>query len=464
MKKLYSLLLILFVCTKLIYAQGCGDATIGFVMTSLNRGETIFATNPNKAFTPASITKLITTATSLAVLGDDFRFKTEVFACGKIEDGVLKGNIVIVAGGDPTINSAYFDDNTDLLTDICDAISHFGIKKVDGDIVADVSIFDSQALPSGWDSPDVGNYYAAGIYGLSFYDNMVAVSFRSSKAGTKPQIISFFPPIDGFEVDNRLTAKKGVGDNAYFSGRPYINRRKVTGEIEANNTRFIVKADLGNPPKALIEALMDSLVDRNIIVRGSSKISFASVPRNDTFKMILSYYSPKLLDIVRQTNHHSINMFAEALVKQLSLRESKKGSFDGGLKVIKKYWKSKGLDVETLNIKDGSGLTVTNTFSPKMLNDMLKIIYSDKKLFDSFLQTLPRAGREGTVRKLLKGTRLEGKAYLKSGSISGVQCYAGYIIDGNNSYSLVVMANNIVGRRRNCVAEIERLILNKMGY
>lgn len=452
-----------FCCSLSLFSQNLSDARMSLIITDITSDATIADIDSRTPMTPASITKLITTATALELLGENFRFATEIFIDGNISDSTLHGNLIVRAVGDPTIGSSYFSDR-DFLSRWSDAICRYapaGISRIEGDIVADLSLFDSVAIPAGWSSPDIGNYYAAGVYGLSFYDNIVAVTFRTAQSGTKPSIIGIYPHIKDFTVVNRLTSKRGVGDNSFFSGVPYSLQRTITGSLEINTSNFIVKADNGNPPLVLLQAFRDTLQQRGISLLGNIRISFDKYyPRHNHLVPLFVAFSPPLADIIRITNVYSNNMFAESLAKYIALFSTDRASFDRGLNVIKTFWSKRGIDIAHLNMLDGSGLTAANTFPAALLNDLLIYMYRHSTNYDVFLRSLPVAGVSGTVRNFLKDTPLAGKAHLKSGSIGGVQCYAGYICKGEKTYSVVVMANGFRGKRRNIVASIEKLILN----
>lgn len=189
-----------FGCSLSLFSQSSSDVRMSLIITDIASDTTIADIDSRTPMTPASITKLITTATALELLDDDFRFATEILIDGNISDSTLHGNLIVRAVGDPTIGSSYFSDR-DFLSRWSNAICRYapaGISRIEGDIVADLSLFDSVAIPAGWSSPDIGNYYAAGVYGLSFYDNIVAVTFRTAKSGTKPSIIGIYPHIKDF--------------------------------------------------------------------------------------------------------------------------------------------------------------------------------------------------------------------------------------------------------------------------
>lgn len=464
MNKKNATLLLLLMCGMLrLWGQNSVGEQMSLIITDLKKGNTVTAKNDKQPLTPASIVKLITTATALEILGDDFQFKTEIIIRGEVICGTLDGDLVIKAGGDPTLGSAYMDDNN-FLSDWTDVVKRLNISKINGDIVADVSIFDRQPLPQKWSSPDVGNYYAAGVYGLSFYDNTLAVAFHTGRAGSKAQITDIFPNVSGVTIDNRLFAEKGVGDNAYFSGVPYSFHRTVTGSIEAMSERFVVKADNGNPSMALLQALRDSLIKAGISVDGKLKVyNGKCLSKSERAKSaIFSSYSPKLSDIVKVINTHSHNVFAEYLLKYLSLQRAKQGCFDKGIDELKNCWKNRGVDVSQWQLYDGSGLTKNNLLTAQSLNKLLIYMHSDSRYYDAFIASFPVAGVNGTVRNLFKNTPLAGRAYLKSGSMAKVQCYAGYIVTDRGYYSIVVMLNGFAGKRRDTVSKIENVILEEI--
>ena len=149
---------------------------------------------------------------------------------------------------------------------------------------------------------------------------------------------------------------------------------------------------------------------------------------------------------MEKTNHVSHNLFADALLKTIGLRYKNPqkhviSSFGKGIEVMKSYWKGKGLDISSLRITDGSGLAPTNKVTARFLNDLLTYMVKSKHA-EAFMSSLPQAGVEGSVRNFLKESSLSGKAFLKSGSMSGVRCYAGYVKNQGKTYSVVLLTNN----------------------
>jgi len=455
MKKLYTLSLLLIANCFFVTAQNnLKGASVGFVVTDLETEKTLVSQNAETHLTPASVSKLITTATSLELLGADFRFETTLQYDGTLSNGVLNGNLYICGGGDPTLGSKFFE--TDFLVEWYNVLKINGIEQITGKIIAETQIFDNQPLPNGYPLIDIGNWYAAGTYGLSVFDNIVNVYFESGAAGTKPKISKIEPKINNLEIENNLISKKGVGDCAIFSGLPYENTRKVDGSIDANRTDFLVRADMPNPPSVLADTLTNYLITNGIIINGEILDTlFFPTPKI----VFHRHFSPPLSEIIKNVNHRSNNMFAEHIFKFLSTQNSKQANFSASVDLTKKFWEEMGLNVSAFSITDGSGLSPNSEISAQFINDLLVFMYKKSENSDVFFESLPIAGQSGTIAKFLKNTELEGKAYLKSGSISKVQTYAGYIVLDTKTYAVTIFVNNFSTSRATVRKEIEKMLL-----
>ena len=456
MKKFYTLILILN-CV-FVNGQNTKDhlkgASVGIVITDLATEKPVFTQNSQTPLSPASVSKLITTATALELLGADFRFETALQYDGTLSNGVLNGNLYICGGGDPTLGSKFFEN--DFLAEFLNILQINGIKQISGTIIADTQLFDNQPLPSGYPLIDIGNWYATGTFALSVFDNIINVYFESGAAGTKPKITKISPQVTGLQIENNLISKKGVGDCAIFSGFPYENRRKVDGSIEANKTDFVVRADMPNPPSVLVDTFTNYLIANGIIIN-SKKLDTLIYP---TKKYLLyKHFSPPLSEIIENVNHRSNNMFAEHIFKYLSLKNSKQATLAGSIELTKRTWEDNGLDVSKFAITDGCGLSPNSKISAQFINDLLVFMYKKSKNYDVFFESLPVAGESGTITKMLKNTALEGKAHLKSGSIAKVQCYAGYIVLDTKTYAVTILVNNFSTSRTEVRKEIEKMLL-----
>ena len=180
-------------------------------------------------------------------------------------------------------------------------------------------------------------------------------------------------------------------------------------------------------------------------------------------KFITSTYSPPLKDIVRITNYESNNLFADALLKTIGLKyrsDEVSSSFGKGILVLNKHWEDKGLNTSSLWMFDGSGLAPTDKITASFLCELLSYMATKSKVSNAFTESFPRAGTEGTVANTLKGSVLQGKARLKSGSMSRVRSYAGYVTKDNKRYAVAVIVNNFSCNQAQMKTDMEQLLLS----
>jgi serine-type D-Ala-D-Ala carboxypeptidase/endopeptidase (penicillin-binding protein 4) len=158
------------------------NAQAGIHIAEMETGKVLYELNSDKMMIPASVLKLVTSAAALEILGPDYRFRTRIGYSGKIENGILKGNLVIIGGGDPALGSEYFRDHyffPHFLEVWAQRIKAAGIKRVEGNLIMDGSLYDTEKIPPTWIWEDMGNYYGAGASALTVYDNLFRISFRS---------------------------------------------------------------------------------------------------------------------------------------------------------------------------------------------------------------------------------------------------------------------------------------------
>ncbi len=222
------------------------NASVGINVVDLRSAETVFELNPEKLLIPASTMKLVTTAAALEILGSNYRFQTKIVYSGKIErNETLNGNLIVIGGGDPTLGSEYFQDhysNTHFLELWVQQIKAAGIRKINGDLVLDGSIYDSEKVPDTWIWGDIGNYYGAGTSAFTVYDNLFRITFRSPQRADEPtEIISIYPKIVGLEITNEVLSSDVESDQAYVFGSPFDKKRVVRGTIPKGRNAFTIK-------------------------------------------------------------------------------------------------------------------------------------------------------------------------------------------------------------------------------
>ena len=453
----------------LLQAPYMRGASFSLVVKDVQEGRTVYSYDTDRLQSPASVLKTVATATALEILGEDYRYPTTLEYDGILENGTLEGNLYIKGSGDPSLGSSHFapGQNKFLSTWIA-ALQKAGIKHITGSVISDESIFDTEGVSIKWLREDMGNYYAPGSYGISIFDNMYKLSLQTGAAGTRPVLKGTEPDIPFIRFKNYLKAAPVSSDSAYIIGAPLDDVRYLYGVLPANREAYVLKGDIPDPALYLARYLTDQLQQKGIRVDGSPSCYRIEVEENrwkkGERKEIVTTYSPTLREIASICNHVSHNLYADALVKTVGLqykprRNEMISSFGRGVQVVKEYWEKKGLDVFPLRMNDGSGLAPADKVSAGFMGELLVYMATESAVSDAFIASLPQAGIEGSVRNFLKGSKLQGKAHLKSGGITGVRSYAGYITKDAKTYAVAVFSNNYSCPMSRMTRALEKLLL-----
>ena len=453
----------------LLQAPYMRGASFSLVVKDVQEGRTVYSYDTDRLQSPASVLKTVATATALEILGEDYRYPTTLEYDGILENGTLEGNLYIKGSGDPSLGSSHFapGQNKFLSTWIA-ALQKAGIKHITGSVISDESIFDTEGVSIKWLREDMGNYYAPGSYGISIFDNMYKLSLQTGAAGTRPVLKGTEPDIPFIRFKNYLKAAPVSSDSAYIIGAPLDDVRYLYGVLPANREAYVLKGDIPDPALYLARYLTDQLQQKGIRVDGSPSCYRIEVEENrwkkGERKEIVTTYSPTLREIASVCNHVSHNLYADALVKTVGLqykprRNEMISSFGRGVQVVKEYWEKKGLDVFPLRMNDGSGLAPADKVSAGFMGELLVYMATESAVSDAFIASLPQAGIEGSVRNFLKGSKLQGKAHLKSGGITVVRSYAGYITKDGKTYAVAVFSNNYSCPMSRMTRALEKLLL-----
>lgn len=428
------------------------SASWGITVIDANTGEVLVNHNGRKSLATASTMKAITTSTALALLGEEFRFNTYLEYDGQIDEaGTLTGNLYIRGEGDPSLGSDRFDGANELnqlMIRWAKEIQAIGIKAINGQIIGDGSAFSTQIIPGKWNWEDMGNYYAAGAGGLNINENLYQLVLKPGPSeGAETSVLRTIPTMQSLTFTNELkTGRRGSGDNAYIYGAPYTQLAYIRGTIPAGVASFTIKGSIPDPALFCAERLSDELTKCGIRLNQpptSVRLLQAQGKRKFTSrKPIYTHSSPTLREIVYHTNMKSVNLFAEALAIQVGKAQGKIPNTANGIDAIEDYWKSKGIDIKGMYLRDGSGLSSNNVVSTYQMAGILQKMRSQQG-FNAFYASLPVAGKSGSLKSMLRGTAAEGRLRAKSGYISAVRSYTGYVTTVNGrELTFAVIANN----------------------
>ena len=446
---------------KILQQPEYKNATVGIQIIDLENGISLFELNPEKLLIPASILKIVTSAAALEMLGAGYHFKTKVGYVGEIlKTNELKGDLVIVGGGDPTLGSEYFRANKlneDFVKVWVQKVKAAGIRQISGNIILDGSLYDSEKIPPTWIWGDIGNYYGAGANAFTCYDNLFRITFKSPKGvGEKAEIIATYPKIENLKIENEVVSSDDKRDLAYVYGSPLDKDRVIRGTIPKDRNAFTIKAAVHQPEELIAKELLQQLAKEGIFISG--EVKFGTSDKNQ-LQTIYIHESPELEQIVKVLNYESVNLFAEHLVMQIAAEKTEIGNREKGIELIQEYWKMKGVINEPFFMEDGSGLSHFNAISPAQINSILFFMAQKSENKAIFINSLPNAGN-GT----LSGFRTEffpnNTIKAKSGSMTRVRCYAGYLqTDSDKKIAFTFMFNHFSGSHSKITKELENLLL-----
>lgn len=399
------------------------SANITLLVQDLHSGEVIDSYRSTNVAPPASVMKLLPTATALETLGADYQFCTYLEHSGYIADGVLHGDLYVRGTGDPTLGSQKTGDRN-FLTHWVKAIRGAGIREIRGQVIADLSYFDADAVNPGWIWEDIGNYYAPGIYALSYMDNTMNVVLRSGPVGSLAEVQYTVPEVPGIQFDNHIRCTSITHDGAFVHGAAYSYTRYLTGSVPSNQGSFGVQGDLPNPGLLLVQHLTQHLEDSGITI--TAYPTYISEADGKSRTLLYTWLSPPLREIIKETNIHSNNMYAESLFRTFGARYTLPCTIHNSADFEKDYWLRRGVNIRNARIVDGCGLAPQDAISAETLVQLLTYMYRSPNK-DAFYASLPVSGESGTLRSLLAGTELSGKVHAKSGTIAATKNFAGYI-------------------------------------
>jgi len=437
--------------------SGLANASIGITVSDNKTNEILIESKPQLSLVPASILKTITTATALEVFGPDFRFQTTLSYSGTVRNDTLIGDLQIIGGGDPTLGSEYFPESKRFLEEWVKALQDRHIKAIAGNLILDATIYESQAIPNTWIWEDTGNYFGAGASGISVFDNIYKIHLKSEDvAGNPTKVTGIYPEIPNLELTNEVLSSDLNSDEAYVFGGPEENRRVIRGTIPKNRTDFVVKASVPNPTVLLASEFRKKLTGNGISVSGVNKYEKV---KNGSSNQLSVIQSPTLRDIIKVTNHESVNLFAEHFLKHLAFQKSGLGTTEDGCKFVMQFWKDKGLDMTGFFMNDGSGLSRFNAITASQIVSVLNYMKTRSAYSEDFYQSLPAAGG-GTLSRFSQQDFPNECLRAKSGSMTRVRSYSGYLTTiSGRQLSFAIMLNNFSCSQSEAFRKIEEILV-----
>jgi D-alanyl-D-alanine carboxypeptidase/D-alanyl-D-alanine-endopeptidase (penicillin-binding protein 4) len=426
------------------------------LVISLDKGDTLFDHHADEPLAPASNLKLFTTAAALYYLGPQFRYNTFLLSDGKIENGVLTGDLVVYGTGDPSFSSR-FGRRDAIWHAFADTLAALGVREVRGAVVGDGSYFAGPGTGTGWQENYINASYAAPSSALSYAENIATLQIKpAARAGWRPDV-SLVDGAYGIAVVNEAHT---VG-----RGRTFINVTRtaydgpilVRGQVSRRAGTILRTVPVSDPPRYAAAVFRQILIGKGINVTGgvrsvlreadspvTGRVVFApALESQPPIRVLAIHQSPPLIEILDIVNKKSHNLMAEQTLRTIGRVAAGDGSVAGGYNAVQQLLAHEtGSTSSDLRMDDGSGLSVLDRTSARTVIHLLSFM-AKSPMFDSYWSTLPEAGVSGGLRRMY-GTPAQANLKAKTGTIDHVSSLSGYVRarDGER-LAFSIISNNV---------------------
>jgi D-alanyl-D-alanine carboxypeptidase/D-alanyl-D-alanine-endopeptidase (penicillin-binding protein 4) len=434
-------------------------ANWGVEIKSLETGRVLYRRNAGKLFVPASNMKLVTSSAALETLGPGFRYRTAVAATGPVSGGVLRGDLVVVGSGDPTIAADFRGgDPLAVFRTWADSLRAHGVRRITGRIIGDDDVFDDLALGRGWAWDDLNDYYSAEIGGLEYNLGVIGVAVAPGPQPGSPGRVTLLPATRYVPVENRTRTVAGAPVEEVAAVRQETGPGIiVTGTVSADTNEVRTDVAVRNNTAYFVTVLRETLRAAGIRVDGAAvdqdDLTPADHPsRRDT---LFVQSSPPLAAILPGFLKPSQNQVGELLLKTMGRVFRGDGSARTGAAVVDSVERTWGMPRGKLVQVDGSGLSRYNLVAPELLIALLEHMRASPN-YSVFYASLPVAGVDGTLRSRMRNTPLHGNVHAKTGTVSNVRSLSGYLTTAAGEpmvFSMIVNHHAVTSRDADRVAE-----------
>ena len=429
--------------------------------SSLNDGRIVYERNANTLVIPASNMKVVTMAVAAERLGWDATFETRLEAAGQIADEVLRGDLIVTGGGDPSI-AAQDLRSPALFGEWAEAVRAAGIRRVAGRLIGDDNAFDDEPWGAGWAWDYLAAGYAAPSGALSYNENIAVLTIAPGAAPQSPARVSIGPPGHGLEVVNRVTTGLRESTAAITLARlPGAATLSITGTVPAGGAAVLRTTTVDNPTRFFVEALRTALWERGIAVEGGAWDidDLSQPPATGARRQIATRSSGSLANLVGYAMKVSQNFYAEMILKALGRSAGKAGSVENGRQAVRETLTRWGLPVTSLVMYDGSGLSRYNYVTTDLLVEVLEHVWSDPRLRGPFAASLPVGGRDGTLQSRMSSPLLDRRVQAKTGTINNVRALSGYVeTELGERLAFSMIANNFTAPNAEVDAVMDRAL------
>jgi D-alanyl-D-alanine carboxypeptidase/D-alanyl-D-alanine-endopeptidase (penicillin-binding protein 4) len=409
---------------------------VGIVVQEAGAARPLFAHQADRPFNPASVMKLVTSFAALELLGADYRWKTEAYLDGPLENGVLHGNLVLKGYGDPKLSLQQWQA-------FMAQLRARGLAAIDGDLVLDRSYFATGSHDaSGFDNEPLKPYNVG--------PDALLVNFKAVK-------FAFAPNANGNAVDFSVEpslARVTVGPAPPSAAGTCGDWRAALGAAFANDGTSATARFGGAFPAACGEReWWVALLDHPTYVHGMFETYFRAAGgrfaggwKNGTAPPnalpFARHESAPLYDIVRDINKLSNNVMARQVFLTLGTTiAAPPATTAKATEAVDRWLAGKKLRLPELVLDNGSGLSRRERISAGSLARLLRAA-DGSRVRDEFASSLAVTATDGTLQRRFQNGSVAGQGMLKTGTLEGVRAIAGYVLDANGRRWVVVALVN----------------------
>ena len=411
---------------------------VGLTVFDLTTGQSVYRYQDEKLYRPASTEKVITSVTALTRLGEAYTMDTRLCHSGEIKNDTLKGNLYVVGGFDPELMEVHLDS-------LVEAVIQHGIRYIADTLVADVSMMDSVYWGPGWSWDDAPYSFQPYLSPLMLNRGCVEVTVIPAQLDSLP-VVECTPVSNYYQIRNKAVSRN-----------PDAGKLKITRNWMENGNVITISGNVTKKTSTLLsmypsqDYFLHTFVER-LQARGVevNRKAYSVCPK-DSVHRLFTLRRP-MHEVLKQALKESDNLCAESMFYHLALQDTLKCgiSAEDGTEAVYAFMKEAlGFNPENYQIVDGSGISLYNYVSPRLLLEYLKYAYYHRDVFLPFYESLPIAGIDGTLKNRMKKTPAYRNVRAKTGSVTGVSSLAGYAKASNgHQLAFVIINQNVMKLRK----------------
>ena len=438
----------------------------GIEVRSLETGRTLYARNAEKAFRPASNMKLVTTAAALDAYCPEARIRTTVETAGRLDGlGRILGDVFLVGRGDPNLSARFTPGRpTAAFEEMADALVAAGVRRIEGRLVGHEGAFTGDRRGSDWTWEDLPWGYGAEVSALSFADNRAEVTLKPGERAGDPAVLDVLPDTGCLSITSMVetvaaapappSGTTDADEDVSLDRVPGSNEIRLSGRVPIGGS-WDGGLAVADPARCAAQVFRGVLEAKGIRVTGG--VSTSSAPLPGGARVLASHDSPSVAEMVRVVNKESQNLHAEMLLRLVGLKVKGEGSAGKGHEAVAEMAQRLGVPDQGWGLTDGSGLARTDLLTPRGLVALLAAM-DRHPAASAFRDSLPIAGRDGTLEKRMKGTPAEGRVTAKTGTLRLANALAGYVTtERGERLAFAIVVNNHARKSREAVAAIDAI-------